>query len=411
MRVIRLTRSAYGNGFIIGKANKMDIRSFLNLYGKVENWKRFAKEMWMDPTIERNISNWTQEDLYHYAETAYQKRIAAIPDLNKYPELKGMDAYIIDYMKGLAEGTELSFKDIIFNSFWYDVYKYARGEGFLTHEFGKNEKARNSDLGWECTAIVFTNTDVGVVIGRNTDDGPVQDYVYTINRCGEPLLILRPAELGYSTVDTPLAGINEKGLAMSGASTYYKEEKEGGEIFPANVHDLVMRHCSTLDEAVEMIMRYNTFTSRSGNTAIVDGNGDAAVVEKSLMECGILRPKEGEEYAFTTAGVAVHPKMRKLMDDSTDSYKFNLKRHATIKRIIEGEAELGVEAMWKVIRNHTLPSPVCRHLDEKARMSNIATLIQGVMVPKQRRYWVSYVEPGPKFPCSVEPVEHRYFFY
>jgi len=228
-------------------------------------------------------------------------------------------------------GTELSFKDIIFNSFWYDVYKYARGEGFLAYELEKNEKAGNSDPGRECTAVVFTNTDVGVVIGRNTDDGPVQDYVCTMNRCGEPLLIRRPAQLGYSTMDTPLAGINEKGLAMSGASTYYREEKEGGEIFPANVHDLVMRRCSTVDEAVEMIMRYNTFTSRSGNTAIVDGNGDAAIVEKSLMECGILRPKEGEEYAFTTAGVAVHPEMKKLMDDSTDSYKFNLKRHTTVE--------------------------------------------------------------------------------
>lgn len=411
MRVIELTRSAHENGFIIGKVNKMGIRSFLNLYGKVENWKRFAREMWRDSTIERNISNWTQEDLYHYAEFAYQKRITAIPDLNKYPELKGMDAYIKDYMKGLAKGTELSFKDIIFNSFWYDVYKYARGEGFLAYELEKNEKAGNSDPGRECTAVVFTNTDVGVVIGRNTDDGPVQDYVCTMNRCGEPLLIRRPAQLGYSTMDTPLAGINEKGLAMSGASTYYREEKEGGEIFPANVHDLVMRRCSTVDEAVEMIMRYNTFTSRSGNTAIVDGNGDAAIVEKSLMECGILWPKEGEEYAFTTAGVAVHPEMKKLMDDSTDSYKFNLKRHTTIKRIIDSEAELGVGAMWKVIRDHTLPSPVCRHLDEQARTSNIATLIQGVMVPQRRSCWVSYVEPGPKFPCSVEPVEHRYFFY
>lgn len=391
VKVLRLSESGYENGFNIGKANRESLRGFLDLYGKIETWRRYAKEVWKVPSAAEVLEKWVQEDLFRHAERAYEKRINAVPDLSRYPELRGMKEYIQDELKGTAEGANLSIKEIIFSHFWYDVYQLLKGHAKWLENVGAG-----------CTTVVFRKTDVGPIIGRNTDDSVdwVQKQSY-----GDyfPSIVLRPRSMGYSS--GPLG--NEKGLVMMGSSIDYPSEGEPDELFPVEVGDLVMRHCAKVEEALEMFKRYNMFTRRCSNIALVDAEGDAAVVEKSWRHIGIIRAKG--ETVFTTDGVAVHPETRSLLDTSSELYTFNYRRWLNLERLTKDAASKPtVDAMWQILRDHSSPSPVCKHLDRLPPFYRLITLFSAVYIPKEKRYYVTLAEPGPTYPCSLEPVEFKY---
>lgn len=392
IKIIRLSESGYENGLTYGKSSRESIVSFLDLYGKIENWRRFAREMWKLPLEAiRTLDKWTQEDLYRHAQHAYEKRINAVPDLNKYPELKGMKEYIQDEMRGMAEGADLSFQDIVFYRFWYDVYQLLKGHAKWLGCVAPG-----------CTTVIFRKTDIGPIIGRNTDDSIDWIPKMSYEDCF-PTIVLRPPSLGYST--GPIG--NEKGLIMWGSSIDYPEEGEPDELFPVDVGDLVMRYCATVEEALEIFKRYSMFTRRCSNIALVDAKGNAAVVEKSWRHIGILRPKG--DTIFTTDGVAVHPETRSLLDNSSEQYKFHYQRWLNLRRLTEDEKpELTVDSMWKILRDHTFPSPVCKHLDRMPSFYRLVTLFSGVYVPGEKRYMIALAEPGPTYPCKIEPAEFRY---
>jgi hypothetical protein len=218
-----------------------------------------------------------------------------------------------------------------------------------------------------------------------------------------PTIVLRPPSLGYSSGP---AG-NEKGLIMWGSSIDYPREEEPEELFPVDVGDLVMRYCATVEEALKMFNRYSMFTRRCSNIALVDAKGDAAVIEKSWRRIGILRPRG--DTIFTTDGVAVHPETRRLLDTSSEQYEFHYQRWLNLRRLTEeGKPELTVDSMWKILRDHTPPSPVCKHLERMPPFYRLVTLFSGVYIPAEKRYMIALAEPGPTYPCMVEPAEFRY---
>ena len=69
-----------------------------------------------------------------------------------------------------------------------------------------------------------------------------------------------------------------------------------------------------------------------------------------------------------------------------------------------------VEAMRRIMRDHTPPSPVCKHLDQMPEDYPLATLYSFLLVPRIGEYYFWVTRPGPEYPCTFEPTPHRFSF-
>ena len=86
-------------------------------------------------------------------------------------------------------------------------------------------------------------------------------------------------------------------------------------------------------------------------------------------------------------------------------------RHRLIERLLhEAKSNPSVEAMRRMMRDHTPPSPVCKHLDQMPEDYPLATRYSFLLVPRTGEYYFWVTRPGPGYPCTFEPTHHRFSF-
>ena len=205
-----------------------------------------------------------------------QRRLAAMPDLTRYPELRSMRDLVEAEWRGVKDGAELD--DIL-------AAVYADANFYLHRNIrgGLEQSARA-----QCSTVYFHASDHGALLAFNFDVSAATVF-------GPP--------------EWPQVN---KHLVAQGASSGVFLDEESPEIFPAPVMRLVGRYCRTTDDAVEMLTRYNLFWGPL-NLLLADRQGNVAMIEKTACRIGVRIARDG--FGFVTAMTAEHPEIHAFLED------------------------------------------------------------------------------------------------
>ena len=213
-------------------------------------------------------------DLARLLAQSNAARLAAVPDLRRYPELRGMRELIEAQWRGTRDGAAMS------EAQWA---AHCDG-GFYLHRYLAS--GRKPPTG--CSYVYFPRSDRGPLLANNLDSSPQEPFT-------------APA----------WPALNEH-LLVGGVSSGIFLDEESPEIFPAQPVKLVARYCRTTVEAVELLTRYSHFWG-PGNLILIDRAHHVAMIEKSACRIGVRYSPDG--FGFTTAMTAAEPGMHAYLAD------------------------------------------------------------------------------------------------
>lgn len=191
------------------------------------------------------------------------ERVAKIRD-NMVNSLKSLCPEMVEELEGIAEGSGMPFDDV------------------CTLNFVSAIGALNG-----CTNVIVLNTKEGQVLAKTSDIG--SDYAYYSIQRVEP-------EHGYSYFAISWVGclwaevgINSAGLAVGSGSAPTMPGQRGEGIPTLEYPRVILERCSTVAEAIQFCQD-SPMVGKGLNIALVDGAGQAAVVEKSGTKFAVRRP-------------------------------------------------------------------------------------------------------------------------
>ena len=166
----------------------------------------------------------------------------------------------------------------------------------------------------------------------------------------------------------PLDGVNEKGLTagmlfISSAPTNQRTDKV--DITTTTAVRMILDKCATVDEAVEMLSRYDMHSSAGGcfHFHIADAQGGSVVVEYVKDEMKVVEETAATKFLFNPL-----PGVREIGRDRYDVMKKALKENGGVfederdaMRLLEavaqnGDASSRAGTRWSSIYNQTEPS-------------------------------------------------------
>lgn len=261
------------------------------------------------------------------------QRLQAMPDLAKYPELRGMRELIDAQWRGYRDGAGL--RDDQWAAYCSGNSYYHR---HIATQIGEGSPVRGTPESG-CSCIYFPRSDRGPLLAVNLDSSPDEPF-------GEP--------------EWPLA--NEH-LIVAGVSSGIFLDEKSPEIFPAPVFGLVARYCRSTPEAVDMLARYNHFWG-PGNLLVVDRSQKVAMIEKSACRYGIRHSPDG--FGFVTAMTAEAPSMNAYLAD----------RRAASLKARKLPAECADTAYWRCADNRR---KLMNELLDEARRTPTVEGLRGII--------------------------------
>lgn len=225
-------------------------------------------------TYERALPGKPRSEIVRQLQGHNQERLDAVPDLTKYPELRGMRELVEAGWRGMRDGAQLN-----------DGQWAATCDGLYLYRY-RLQTLSPAPTG--CSYVFFPDSDHGPILANNLDTSPDQPF-------GEP--------------EWPTASEH---LIVGGVSCGIYGDEESPEIFPAPVTKLVARYCRTVDEAVELLIRYNHFWGPC-NQIVIDRDRNVAMIEKSACRIGARRSPDG--FGFITAMTMAEPSMNAYLAD------------------------------------------------------------------------------------------------
>ena len=351
-----------------------------------------------------DLGRWTQEDLLSYAAVLHRRKMDALPDLERFPELKGMDQYLDEQARGFAQGAGIDVREVFLERYWREILFCAMGGGRLAPEPGS------------CSEFFFPDTPSGPLLGKGWDD--ILAW-YTDNPF--PLPARQPQEAPMTTVPAQSEDrgyrrchtANEVGLCIEtgGGASYEYEEQRDEALFPAPVHDLAMRCCATTLEAVAMLSRYNIYWGPC-NCVVGDAEGRGALIEKS--KCHYAVRMTDRNVLITTYGGCEDEDMRRLTDTATLLFKYYERRLRVMKEIVaEAEDRLDLEVFWRALLHHDPQAPGCQHRENQPPGVELITFGGFALLPGEGRHFrrtIARQNGGLRYACGNPPVESRYCF-
>ena len=360
----------------------------------LEQFERHARIVGREQDIDR-IRSWTEPQLLDAVEAIHRRRLEQTFAKDRYPEMQGLAQYKDGEARGIADVFGTDYRKILLCQDQYRRLVLLQVSG---------EAAPAPSEAGRCTSVIFKESPVGPIIGRNMDSGIPS--LAGLQGFGDPVLFEFPEDMGHSFMGTALS-LNKHGLVIQGSSIAYpNEETDIG--FWVELQGLVIRFCKTVEEALDLIDRYSDMSGPT-NLVMVDATGDGAAVEKSMNTYAVRRTTT--PWIFTTDGIAMETKTAAIQGNGTALHRFHDSRHRLIERLLrESEDNPSVEAMKRIMRDHSEPSPICKHLEEMPANYPLATLYSFVLVPREGEYYFWTTRPGPEYPCTSEPTRHTFSF-
>ncbi len=228
----------------------------------------------LDRYEQEHLRGRSRAEIVRILAASNRERLDAVPDLARYPELRGMRAFVEAGWRGTRDGAGLT----------EEQWAATCDSGFYLHRCAR--AAARPPTG--CSYVFFPASDHGPILANNLDSAPREPF-------GPPAW---PA-------------LNEH-LIVGGVSSGVFDDEASPEIFPVPVFKLLARYCRSTDEAVEMLRRYNYFWG-PGNLIVIDRRRGVAMIEKSACRIGVRRSPDG--FGFITAMTAEEPAMNAWLAD------------------------------------------------------------------------------------------------
>ena len=206
------------------------------------------------------VREWTETRLLDAVGDIHRERLAEPFDPHRFPEMQGLAQYQDREAKGIADVFGTDYRRILLCQDQYRRLVYLSVSG---------EAEPAPAAAGSCTSVMFKESPVGPIVGRNMDSGI--GSVAGLQGFGDPVMFRFPEEMGHSYMGTALA-VNKHGLTIQGSSIAYAHEPTDAG-FWVDLGPLVLRCCSTTAEALDLIDRYSTMSGPS-NLVLIDGEGD-----------------------------------------------------------------------------------------------------------------------------------------
>ncbi|MCK4558206.1 MAG: hypothetical protein KAV45_00380 [Calditrichia bacterium] len=299
----------------------------------------------------KNISNRLQKN-FHSEDlkqaTSYLKKQLEID----FP-------YLLEEMRGMAIGAGLEFEAVLMANLAPAYGAFVERKDGQKPSFGCPTGLGFDDFPGDdgCTNIIFPKSDVGPIMGRTLDgSGPgVADGVVRLIKPDNGYNLLCFCRLGgISTIH----GINEHGLGVGEASLHFPSVNPLG-VIRNFLPRLILQKCATVQQAIHFCAKHPVM--RHGiHIALVDKNGDAAIIECSPHEMYVRR-SSGEPVFCTnhtaTPALRKHELSRGEIGDKNSDERF-----AYLERVTSATGFITtLNTMKELICSHRVPGGICQH--------------------------------------------------
>jgi len=311
-------------------------------------------QMWRDHAHEMaQLLGWPTEKLVSQVVAFHRERLDAVPDLTRYPELRGYRDRLQAQEDGMRAGgvsDEMIALSKSFN-FWRDT-RLVEESGYVWSVSAIPHAATTE----KCRVLYMADSDRGALRLKNVDD-----------------------PLTYWQTQPPIRHCSpwpeKHPLSFDGVGSGLFLDEAPQEIFPVNAHELCREHCTTLDEATEFMVRYNYFWEGQ-NLIIHDENGNSMAFEKTRCRVAVRKPN-AQGINFITGMGALDPEIAAFQkscrqryldqtgqgwDDSPEGLFFTLSEN-TWKNMARYVDELSLSPTWnnaqQLMEQRDRSGPMC----------------------------------------------------
>lgn len=318
-------------------------------------------------------------------ETIVQATIALLHD---------HDSDILDMIRGLAEGLEISFDRLLH----YNLATFLR-DILTTRKTLQGQKGTNT-LEEGCSTWAAT--------GATTIDGHpiiVKNRDFSLKHLPLQLLVRAKPEKGYrytyiTSAGSPgvfVAGFNETGLAIVDTHVSSTDVGAGLPTYALSMH--ILEEHSTVRSALD----YLKTVPRLGrnNLLLADASGDIALFEIGNQHFSVV---EAESDILVNTNHFLSPAMKpSFVDTQSELTRGNsFHRYDFLQKQLEHDSgRISVDFSQQVMATHSdLLSSICRHPTENATSSTISTMI---FLPTKRQLYFCH-----GMPCSYNYTMYDY---
>lgn len=285
------------------------------------------------------------------------------PIRNEFPE-------VVRELEGISDGSGIDYQEILLLNFYHNMYAYLPAK--------------------ECSSIAFSHSDRGPILGNNIDLECDTSFYRIVEKNypqkGYEFINLRPPGTVWAA-----GGLNEKGLAIGGASVGASDRANG--IIVYMLSRLVLQNCKNVEDALVFLAEHKARSSGL-NYMLVDSSGNVAAVEKSPTKQGVRKPKDGAVY-FTNFFLASEMKQ---FYRGKKGYTDPQERYENIASLInEQKGKFTLDFMKHILTNHRYPGSICRHGGRDIYRTYYSLLA----IPNERKLFISEGNP-----CKNKLIEY-----
>lgn len=274
----------------------------------------------------------------------------------------------LEEMRGIADGSGLSYEDILLTNFTSEVRSQA---STMCTSFAAGHKAsRVSEP----------------VLGKNRDMAQTYYPFQTamkIRMAGKADVFLVEALSGMVVTG---CGMNEHGLSLAlNVIASINDADDTVGVQRAFLARLILEECKSLDEAIDLFSE-NDLAYQGANFLVCDSKGMCALIEKSHRHQAVIEAKDG---VIASTNHFTDPKMINFGKAFSESSVIRLARISDLLASNSGKIDLPVAKSF--LRDHIgglNTDSICRHTS-----SGPNTIQAYILQPRSRRVFVSDGHP------------------
>jgi hypothetical protein len=236
---------------------------------------------------------WPLEDLERRVVAFHAERLERLPDLGRYPELRGARELREAEYAGMVEAgmtpAQVAFSETL--AFWRDTV--------LVQETGRAWRSIPRPEVEKCRILYLPETEVGAVRAKNVDD------LLSYHQPAPPIPPGTPWPF-------------EHPLCFDGVGSGLHLDEMPPEVFPARPLVMCPFHCRTVPEAKEFLVRYNFFWC-SQNLMVHDQRGNSVIFEKTRCRVATRGP-DSRGRSFISGMGALDPELHAFQQAQREKY-------------------------------------------------------------------------------------------
>lgn len=236
-------------------------------------------------------------------------------------QLNRLAPELLDEMKGIAEGAEIPFEQII---------------------------ELNIKVLHYCTVVAFEESDEGPLLGKNFD---FPGYAFQVLFNVHPEKGHSFIHLGCAGSISSYGGINAQGLAMGHAVVFLSRKDNSVGIPIAFVRRLALQYCTSTEEAIKYVASIQT-QKVGDNIVFVDKNGISEIIEKSPRGFQVIKSESRRAFCTNTF---VHESHGYELNENSDG----INRHKALGQLLS-QSQLTEHSLKTILSNKDGDYPVCR---------------------------------------------------